>query len=77
MAQQSSGNWRTSCGKARRFYAQALVGATWVTQGSAADDAQLSALLSRVRSRKPGATIRVITGQGAVVDTAATLAAAA
>ena len=54
-----------------------LVGPTWVTQGSAANDAQLSALLARVRSRKPGVTIRVITGQGAVVDTAATLALAA
>ncbi len=73
----SKRSWRTSCGKAQRFYAQALVGVTWVTQGSAANDAQLSALIARVQARKPGASIRVITGQGAVVDTTAALAAAA
>ncbi len=53
-------NLRTSFGATRRYYAQALVGATWVTQGSAANDAQLSALIARVQARKPGAALVVV-----------------
>ncbi len=50
MAQQGTRNWRTTCGRLRRFY----VFANGIAQGGADTDAQLAALLARVAARKPG-----------------------
>ncbi len=53
---QQCGNWRTACGRLRRYY----VKADGLTKGSARDAATLAALIARVQARKPGAALVVI-----------------
>ncbi len=63
-------NWRSAQGRTRRFYVKTRIGETWVTAGGADTEVQLAALMGRVQARHPEREL-------VVVDTAATLAAAA
>ncbi len=49
-------NWRTTCGRLRRFYVQA----NGVTQGGADTIAQRDALIARVQARKPGVALVLV-----------------
>ena len=60
---QRGGNWRTSCGRLRKFYirTQASPGGLWTVGASADTEAQLAAAIERVRARYPHEAIRVDT----------------
>ncbi len=80
MAQQGTRNWRTTCGGLRAFYVRTLVGQTWVAAGSADSEAQLAALVGRVRVRCPERAMRIernVGGTLVVVEETTAAAAAA
>ena len=60
MARQSSGNWRVTCGRTKRFAVQAQIGESWVTAATADTEAALAAAVARTRSRRPERALRVV-----------------
>jgi len=58
---QRGGNWRTSCGRLRRFYirTQADPSSLWLVAASADTAEQLAAAIERVQVRHPERALRV------------------
>ena len=54
-------NWRTACGRTRRYYirTQGTPTSLWTVAASADTEAQLAAALERARLAHPGAALRV------------------
>ena len=57
----SKRNWRTACGRTRRYYirTQASPTSLWLVAASADTEAQLAAAIERARAAHPGAALRV------------------
>ena len=58
---QQRGNWRTACGRTRRYYVKTQASPTglWLVGASADTTEQLAAAIERVRARYPGHALRV------------------
>ena len=54
-------NWRTACGRTRRFYVKTQASPTglWLVAASADTEAQLAAAIERARLAHPGQALRV------------------